>query len=131
MAYQVKWLLENRIVHVLNTGTANADDIVNSMHEAIALLDSGEPPVHMLVESQTEGSDISLGDLLTIIRNNPKSNNIGWAVFVSENKMNRFFGSMGTQISGVQTKTFPTMAEAIAFLKRADITLPEHIALPE
>jgi len=131
VAYQVKWLVENRIVHVLNTGVANADDIVNSMREAIALLDSGEPPVHMLVESQTEGSDISLSDLLTIIRNNPKSSNIGWAVFVSENKMNRFFGSMGTQISGIQTKTFPTMVEAIAFLKRADITLPEHLSLPE
>ncbi|MEO8613368.1 MAG: hypothetical protein ABI690_36090 [Chloroflexota bacterium] len=131
MAYQVTWLVENRIVHVLNSGVANAEDVVNSMREAIALLDSGEAPVHMLVESQTEGSDISLGDLLKIIRNNPKSTNIGWAVFVSENKMNRFFGSMGTQISGVQTKTFPTMAEAIAFLKRADITLPEMISLPK
>jgi hypothetical protein len=131
MSYEVKWLLENRIVYVLNAGVGNAEDVINSMREAIALLDSGEPPVHMVVESQTEGSDISLADLLTIIRSSPKSTNIGWAVFVSENKMNRFFGSMGTQISGIQTKTFPTMAEAIAFLKRADITLPEHIPLPE
>ena len=130
MSYEVKWLVENRIVHVLNTGVANADDIVNSMREAIALLDSGEPPVHMIVESQTEGSDISLSNLLTIIRNNPKSTNIGWAVFVSENKMNRFFGSMGTQISGIQTKTFQTMAEAIAFLQRVDQNLPDNIPLP-
>jgi hypothetical protein len=129
MAYAVKWLVEKRIVHVLNTGRANAEEIINSMRDAIVLLDSGEAPVHMLVESQVEGSDISLGDLLTIIRKSPKSTNIGWAVFVSENKMNRFFGSMGTQISGVQTKTFPTLPEAIAFLKRADITLPENIPL--
>ena len=89
MAYRVSWLVKNRIVHVLNSGVGNVDDIVNSMREAIALLDSGEAPVHMLVESQIDSSTISLGDLLKIIRNNPKSANIGWAVFDSENKMNR------------------------------------------
>lgn len=130
MTYQVSWLLEKRIVYVLNTGVANAEDIVNSTQEAVTLLDSGNPPVHMIVHTQTDRNDISLGDLLTIIRNSPSSKNIGWAVLVSESKMSRFFGSMASQIGGAQTKTFSTMPEAIDFLKRADITLPETLAAP-
>lgn len=130
MAYQVTWLLESRIVYVLNTGVGTAEDVVNSMHEAMILMESAPPPVHIIIDGQTERNDISLGDLLTIMRKTPSSPNIGWAVYVSESKMNRFFGSMASQIGGAQTKAFATLPEAIEFLQHADITLPKNIPLP-
>ena len=130
MAYHVKWLLENRIVYVLNTGVGTAYDVVNSMSEAIAMMENVPPPVHIIIDGQTETNDISLSDLLTIMRKTPSSPNIGWAVYVSESKMNRFFGSMASQIAKAQTKAFSTLPEAITFLQRADITLPEIIPLP-
>ena len=130
MAYEVRWMLENRIVYVLNTGVGTAEDVINSMREAMILMESTQPPVHIIIDGQTERNDISLSDLLTIMRSSKRSPNIGWAVYVSESKMNRFFGSMASQIGGAQTKSFATLPEAIAFLQRADVTLPEQIALP-
>ncbi|MEO8608349.1 MAG: hypothetical protein ABI690_10725 [Chloroflexota bacterium] len=129
MAYEVRWLLENRIVYVLNTGIGTADDVINSMRESTALMENSTAPVHIIIDGQTERNDISLGDLLTVMRTAPRSKNIGWAVYVSESKMNRFFGSIASQIAGAQTKAFETLPEAIAFLQRADITLPESIPL--
>lgn len=131
MSYQVKWLLENRIVYVLNTGVGTAEDVVNSMREAIVLLESAKPPVHLIIDGQTERNDISLGDLLTIMRGTPRSPNIGWVVYVSESKMNRFFGSMASQIAKADSKSFATLPEAIDFLKRVDQSLPDNIPLPE
>jgi hypothetical protein len=131
MASEVTWLLEDRIVYVLNTGIGTAADVVTSTHDALILLENGRPPVHMIVNGQTERNDISLGDLLTILRTSPASPNLGWFVYVSESKMNRFFGSIGSQITGAQTKSYATLEEAIAFLQHVDQTLPEHIPLPE
>ena len=130
MSYQVKWLLENRIVYVINTGVGTAEDVVNSMHEAIAMMEGVPPPVHIIIDGQTKTNDISLGDLLTIMRKTPSSPNIGWAVYVSESKMNRFFGSMASQIAKAQTKAFITLPEAIEFLQRVDQTLPNNVPLP-
>jgi hypothetical protein len=130
MSYAVKWLLENRIVYILNTGVGTADDVVDSMREAIAMMASIDAPVHIIIDGQTEKNDIGLGDLLTIMRSTPRSPNIGWAVYVSENKMNRFFGSMASQIAGAQTKAFTTLPEAIAFLQHIDQGLPDNIPLP-
>lgn len=130
MTSQVNWLLEDRIVYVLNTGVGTADDVVTSMHDALVLLDKGRAPVHMIVDGQTERNDISLGDLMTILRASPASPNLGWFVYVSESKMNRFFGSIGSQMTGAQTKSYATLQEAIEFLQHVDQTLPESIPLP-
>lgn len=130
MTYEVSWLLQDRIIYMLNTGIGTVEDVVNSTREVQVLLEKSQPFVHMIVDGRTETNDISLGDLLTIIRTSPASPNLGWFIYVSENKMNRFFGSIASQIAGAQTKSFPTLGEAIEFLQRADITLPEFIPLP-
>ncbi len=131
MTYQVSWLLQDRIIYLLNTDVGTAEDVVNSTREAQALLEQSPPNVHMIVDGQTETNDISLGDLLTIIRTSPASPNLGWFIYVSESKMNRFFGSIASQVTGAKTKSFSTVAGAIEFLQRADLTLPQEIPLPD
>jgi hypothetical protein len=131
MTYQITWLLENRILYVLNTGIGTAEDVVNSTREVKTLLEQSRPFVHMIVDGQQEANDIKLGDLLTILRTSPASPNLGWFIYVSESKMNRFFGSMASQMTGAQTKAFATLAEALAFLQHVDQSLPDNIPLPE
>jgi hypothetical protein len=130
MTYQITWLLENRIIYVLNTGIGTAEDVVNSTREVQTLLAQSRPFVHMIVDGQQETNDIKLGDLLTIIRTSPASPNLGWFVYVSESKMNRFFGSMASQITGAKSKAFATLSEAIEFLQHIDQSLPDNIPLP-
>ena len=131
MAYAIKWLLENRILYVLSTGIGTAEDVVNMNRDVQVWLEQCESRIHLIADGQTERNDISLGDLLTIIRSSPASPKLNWMVYVSQNKMNRFFGGLASQISGANTKSFATLPEAIEFLKRTDLTLPDNIPLPD
>ena len=53
------------------------------------MMENSTPPIHIIIDGQTEKNDIGLSDLLTIMRSTPRSPNIGWAVYVSENPLKR------------------------------------------
>jgi hypothetical protein len=77
MAYAINWLLQDRIIYVLNTGIGTANDVINTNREVVALLETCTSVVHLVIDGKTEKNDIGLGELVSIIRSNPASPNLG------------------------------------------------------
>jgi len=50
--------------------------------------------------------------------------NLGWAVYISPKKMDRFFASVITQLLKKRSREFATLEEGIRFLQGIDETLP-------
>jgi hypothetical protein len=56
--------------------------------------------------------------------------NLGWAIFISPSKLNRFFASVVTQMSKKRGRQFATLEEGLMFLQDIDDTLPP-LSIPD
>jgi hypothetical protein len=130
MAYLVKWLVEGRVICNTPNGIVTADDIKSSYAQIHTLLDAGQPYIHVITDAtHMEQNTIGLGDLIGIINSAPSSPNMGWSIYISKSKLDRFFASVSTQINQTRSREFNNIADGIAFLQEQDPTLPP-IPLP-
>ena len=56
--------------------------------------------------------------------------NLGWALYISPSKMNRFFASIITQLTNKRGRQFATLEDGLRFLQDIDDSLP-LLSVPE
>lgn len=126
MASQVKWLVEKRIIYMSTSGTVTMEDIRSCNRIIMDMIEIGIPFVHVISNSTNmEKNTVGLGDLVTLIKTVPSSPKIGWSLYVSKNKLDRFFASVTNQISKTRNREFDTLDKALAFLAENDDSLPD------
>ncbi|MEL6151578.1 MAG: hypothetical protein AAFU54_28965 [Chloroflexota bacterium] len=130
MGIELKWLLADRIILHRNVGDVTAADLLDVDAPLNAmLLEGAQPEIHVIVLANPDGKgpmSLRAFTAATWMRNE----RLGWTVVVGlENVILRFAADASSQVFNMKTKFVDTPEEAIAVLKRVDLSLPDDIDL--
>ena len=127
MPYAISWLAEKRVVYTRTYGFVTGEELTNQNKEIQVYAQQTEQLVHIITDAtDTTGTDMGIRDLqktqfLSV-------HNLGWALYISPSKMNRFFASIITQLSNKRGRQFATLEEGLTFLQQMDESLPPFSA---
>ncbi len=123
MPYKMSWLVEKRVIYTRMYGHVTSAEMAAYNQEMETFVQRSELLVHTLTNaSETTSVDMGLRDLQNMSFTD--ITNLGWAIYVSPSKINRFFASVITQLSHKRGRQFATVQEALKFLHEMDDTLP-------
>lgn len=131
MTIKVKWLIENRVMLAQFSDEIDSEQIARYLDKSLAMRDVANEVNgrDALVHTITDGTGVTKqsSDLGTIrkIMTSLRQQSVGWSLYVSENKIDRFMSAMAHQFGGIRYQSFATMEEAIEFLKENDVTLKD------
>ena len=129
MPYQVSWLVDQRVMYTRMYGFVTGEELGAQKVEMEALLPKDGPKLYIITDgTDTTGTNMGLRDLQKTQFADATS--LGWAVYISPKKMDRFFASVITQLLKKRSREFATLEEGIRFLQSVDETLPP-IPLPD
>src|SRR3982751_297543 len=129
MPYQLSWLVEKRVIYTRLYGLVTSAELSAQKEEMEPLIQSSDQLLYIITDgTDTTGTDMGLRDLQkTQFADTP---NLGWSVYISPKKMDRFFASVITQLWKKRSREFATLDEGIRFLQSVDESLPP-IKLPD
>jgi hypothetical protein len=124
MPYEVKWLVEGRVIYQRLYGTITLEEYQEVQKLGQVLFDQRKPPViHTLVDVMKLEKSPSIGEIMRLPHpKNPEG--MGWMVLSIENALFRFIGSVVAQFVVKNFKLTRNLEEACAFLNHMDSTLP-------
>jgi hypothetical protein len=124
MAYEISWLVEQRLILITFNGVLTQEDLFALSKDAFDMAEAGTAPVHSISDgTHMTATEVGIGDLKKVMGN--RSTKSGWSVTVTPGRMDRFLASIANQLLGMKSRHFATLQEAIDFLKDIDPTLPE------
>jgi hypothetical protein len=128
MPYSISWLVDKRVLYTHMYGFLTGDELQEHSRELEAYVHASEQLLYLINDAtDTTGSNMGLRDLQkTQFVETP---NLGWAVYISPKKLDRFFASVVTQLLKKRSREFATLNEGICFLQEIDESLPP-IPLP-
>lgn len=131
MSYHVSWLIENQVIYARYYGVVEMNDYVETGAIFAQMIESGTPPVHVLVEiMQGTKSPRDVSKIVEHLRGYQRSG-VGWVMTITPNKLERFFAAlvMHMFIGNLRAHMFASVNEIPAFLaERDDRFDQEHIA---
>lgn len=129
MPYKVSWLVEKRIIYTRMYGFVTSEELSAQKEEMEPLIQSSDQLLYIVTDgTDTTGTSMGLRDLQKT--QFADATNLGWAIYISPKKMDRFFASVITQLLKKRSREFATLEEGIRFLQSVDETLPP-IPLPD
>jgi len=129
MPYAVSWLVDKRVIYAQLYGYVTTEELSAYYQSLIDFAQDSELLLHTLTDSTgMTGMKMSFRELQNMGFDG--IHNLGWAVLISPNKINRFFASVITQLSHKRGRQFATIEEGLHFLQEIDDTLPP-IPVPE
>ena len=123
MPYETSWLVDKRVLYTRMYDFVTGEELEGMNKELQIFAQASEQLLHTISDAtDTTGTDMGLRDL----QNSPFTEvaNLGWGLYVSPSKMNRFFASVITQLSKKRGRQFATLDESLKFLNEMDDTLP-------
>ncbi len=131
MGYHVSWLIENQVVYAQYYGVVEMSDYVETGAIFVQMIESGAPPVHVLVEIKPgTKSPRDVSKIVEHLRGYQRPG-VGWVMTITPNKLERFFAAlvMHMFMSNLRAHMFASVNEIPAFLaERDDRFDQEHIA---
>lgn len=125
MAYELSWLVENRVIYENLAGNLTLDELREVGKLVGEYVATGTPFVHLLADLTQVGKfPMNLREINNIFEN-PYPDRFGWMVGVTNNQVVRFFGTMIPQLQGARIRMFASADEALRFLQSVDETLPK------
>jgi hypothetical protein len=123
MPYEVSWLVEKRVVYTRIYGFVTGDELQAQNRELEGYVHASEQLLYIITDAtDTTGTNMGLRDLQkTQFADTP---NLGWSVYISPKKMDRFFASVITQLWKKRSREFATLEEGIRFVQSIDESLP-------
>lgn len=137
MPITVRWMVKNRVMLSTFSGEIDSEQIIAYLEESLVMRDdaneaNGEHG--FLVHTITDGTGVTKQnvDLGTIrkIMTSLRQQRVGWSLYVSENRIDRFISSLAHQFGGIRYQAFETMEDAIGFLRHNDSDLQEALDVP-
>ncbi len=128
MPYEISWLVDKRVLYTRMYGFVTSEELNAQNKDIGEYARHSELLLHTINDGiSVTGTSMGLRDLQNTQFND--LGNLGWAIYVSPSKMNRFFASVITQLSKKRGRQFSTLDEALKFLNEMDDTLPPLTAL--
>jgi hypothetical protein len=123
MPYTISWLVDKRVLYTHMYGFVTGEELQAQSREMETYVHASEQLLYMINDAtDTTGSNMGLRDLQkTQFVETP---NLGWAVYISPKKLDRFFASVITQLLKKRSREFATLDEGIRFLQDIDESLP-------
>ncbi|MDX2162047.1 MAG: hypothetical protein SF162_12030 [bacterium] len=128
MAYQLRWLVPNRIITLYMYDELKAEEFRQMTLTTLEMMEQGTAPIHTLsIVAPDAVYPKSPQAILSMIKSvNYIHPNTGWVMQISQNPVQRFVASMIAQGMGnVRFATAHTVADALIFLKDRDVTLSD------
>ena len=119
------WLVKNRVIYAYGTGFTTDDDLQQHAERVIALLDAGNTPVHLFLDTAPDFK-VKRPDLRSGVANLRflRHESLGWVVQVSAgNRALDFVSSLIARFTRVSYKSVSTRDDGLAFLKSADTNI--------
>lgn len=125
MTYEIGWMdgHEGRIIHERLIGEITYDDLKAMIAEANRMMDGGQKPIHLMVDSTAVTKHMmSLSELRNSV---PRSEheNLGWTVMVSNSLLMGTMTQVVTRLMRLEFRTFQSIDAAMNFLREQDATL--------
>lgn len=128
MPYDIRWMLEGRIVFMRDYGVCTIEQLNDAVHRLNALLDSGTSPVHIIHDNrQVEKYPVSLKAIKPLVHKHPKT---GLIAFLPADQASAFVVTVLTKLVGQPYKRCENIEDAIILLQNLDPSLPNDIPLP-
>lgn len=130
MPFNTFWIYEPRVTCGHFYGQISIEEIYEANAVAIERIRMGTPPVHVIVNTlEIEKIPTSLRAVQELIAYT-REPNLGWIIYVSNNRLISFFNSVVSQLSTAKFLTVDTVEEALSTLQKLDSSLPE-LKLPD
>lgn len=121
MSHMVDWMIEGRVIMVQGTDVVTAPEMEEQIEQVRQLLDTGQPPVHLIVD--TSKTRIVPRNLMTIRNIRYRHPSIGQLFFVGSGR-GLLTGTIIARLNGINSRNFNTLSDALLYLERLDLTLP-------
>jgi len=129
MPYAISWLVDKRVIYTHMYGFVTGEELGAQKTEMEALLPNSNELLYIITDAtDTTGTNMGLRDLQKT--QFADATNLGWAIYISPKKMDRFFASVITQLLKKRGREFATLEEGIRFLQSVDESLPA-IPMPD
>ena len=129
MPYAISWLVDKRVIYTRLYGFITGDELSAQREEMQPLIQDSDQLLYIITDAtDSTGTNLGLRDLQKT--QFADATNLGWAVYISPKKMDRFFASVITQLLKKRSREFATLEEGIRFLQSIDETLPP-IPMPD
>jgi len=129
MPYAISWLVDKRVIYSRLYGFITGEELSAQRVEMEPLIQNSDQLLYIITDAtDSTGTNLGLRDLQKT--QFADATNLGWAVYISPKKMDRFFASVITQLLKKRSREFATLDEGIRFLQSVDETLPP-IPMPD
>ena len=130
MPFAVKWYVEGRVATVYNWGELTVDEIRETNVQLLALVRSGTPPVHLVVDTREvvklPNSFVPMLREIEVFRHEP---GMGWSIMVTHSSVLHFFGMLSSNLTRSSYRAVRDYQEVNEVLRQVDPTLVD--LLPE
>lgn len=122
--YQIEWVIEKRVVLFRGIGDISIADVDDGVQRLRIFMDEGIAPVHVLSDSRYVGKvPTDLGTMQKLMK---KHDNAGRTVLIGGNAFTKFVSLILTRVSGGMLDSKNTFEEAVDFLMKIDLTMPQE-----
>lgn len=124
MSQSIDWLIPGRVIHVRLEGAISLEQMRAGNQELIEALDSGQPPIHVLIDDQALVSIPASLRQHQLTMNFLRHPALGWVIGAGRvSAVLRLISSVTSYFFKVQTRRFDTLDEALRFLREQDPSL--------
>jgi len=128
MAYEISWLIENRVVHLHVFGTVSIAEARQAYDALLVCHEKGTAPIHLILEhTGIEKFPLTLNPYNFIIEGGSPAKG-GWMLIVGDNRQARFLGMLFSYVAKVKSRAFLKREQALEFLYDTDATLRDNVA---
>jgi len=128
MPFEVKWYVEGRVATVYNWGELTVDEVRATNVQLLALVRSGTPPVHLVVDTRDvtklPGSFIPMLREIEVFRHEP---GMGLSIMVTNSSVLHFFGMLSANLTKSSYHAVRDYPAVNAILRQADPTLIDFL----
>jgi len=125
MPYNLWWEIEKQVLYVSYSGDMTANELSRAMQDIAAEMKlNGGPFVNMISDMRSVRRQLSLPEVLNVIRRFEGSEQMGCSLNVGDsNTILRFTTNVAGQVMGQRMRSFDTPEEAMAFLREVDSSI--------
>jgi len=124
ISYNTIWAVEKRVLLSTFIGNVTKDDLVGFANTIRELVKQGEHPIYHISNSlQLTKVELSLNALFALVKSVGAISELAWQIDVNLNPTNKMLAALSSQIIRIRTRTFPSMYDAVTFIKTIDDSL--------
>jgi hypothetical protein len=120
MTVNISWYAENRVIFADVEGVVDMNEMNSSNDTFIKLLDSGQAPIHLLVDTSKLTQFPTNLNALRKSQGYLAHPNVGWIIMVNTNPLLNFLAHMVTSIAKANTRMVKSLEEGKQLLRTLD-----------